>query len=258
MSVGAQGRSAFDSQGRPQGVAGASLIPHIGHALRTPLNSILGYTQILELDQAQPLTPVQKERVHQIQTAGWQLLQAIDDAVELARIVVGRLSVSMAPIALEPLLRDSLAQLDQPAVASRVRLDPDAGRDATVWTDPARLKQVMVRLVLGALRCDRGGGSVQIGARAGAEGEATIRIRGDGLALPAGQLETMFLPFDHLAAEDVPGQGVHLGLALAQKLVELMGGRIQVHRDPVSGSELRVLLRGPGSQAGQCGSADAA
>lgn len=250
MSDGADGLSAFDPQACPRGLAGAGLIPHIGHALRTPLNSILGYTQILELDQSQPLTPVQKERVQQIQTAGWQLLQAIGDAEDLARIAAGRLNISLAPVALEPLLRDSLAQLGGQAVSGRVRLDPDAGRDATAWADAARLKQAIVRLVLGALACDRRGGGVQIGVCPGVDGNAAIRMRGEALVLAAGELESMFLPFNDLGPEGAPGRRFQVGLALAQRLIELMGGRLQVHCDPVSGSELRVLLPKPAAQSG--------
>lgn len=255
MTAGSAVRSADDPQGRPRGV-GADLISHTGHALRACLNAILGYAQILELDRAHPLTPVQKERVDQIQASGWQLLRLIDDALELARIGAGQLAVSMEPVALAPLLRNSLAQLDEPAVSSRVGLDA-ASHDAIVWADPARLGQVVVKLLLGALKCDRHGGSVLVGLSQSAEGGTMIRIRGDGLALAPGQLEKMFLPLDHPAAKDGPAEGVQLGLVLAQKLVELMGGRLQVHRDPASGSELRILLRGHAPGGGPSSAADA-
>jgi signal transduction histidine kinase len=255
MTAGSAVRSADDPQGRPTGV-GAELISHTGHALRACLNAILGYAQILELDRANPLTPVQKERVDQIQASGWQLLRLIDDALELARIGAGQLAVSMGPVALAPLLRNSLTQLDEPAASSRVGLDA-ASHDAIVWADPARLRQVVVKLLLGALKCDRHGGSVLLGLGQSAEGGAMIRIRGDGLALAPGQLEKMFLPLDHPAAKDGPAEGIQVGLVLAQKLVELMGGQLQVHRDPASGSELRVLLRGHAAGGGPPSAADA-
>lgn len=67
------------------GTDAADLISRLSHSLRTPLNSILGYAQILALDRVEPLSPVQKERVERIQEAGWQLAKLIDDLVERAR-----------------------------------------------------------------------------------------------------------------------------------------------------------------------------
>jgi K+-sensing histidine kinase KdpD len=68
-----------------QEAAGTEVISHCRHAIRTPLNAMLGFAQILTLDREQPLSAVQRERLEQIQAAGWQLLQMIDDALELAR-----------------------------------------------------------------------------------------------------------------------------------------------------------------------------
>jgi signal transduction histidine kinase len=99
MSEGAPARPA-DAAQEP---AGTELISHCRHAVRTPLNAILGFAQILTLDRDQPLSVVQRERVDQIQAAGWQLLQMLDEALELARIaglaerMGGRLQVREAP-----------------------------------------------------------------------------------------------------------------------------------------------------------------
>ncbi len=104
MSDGAAAQSACGAHPGPPEVVDAELISHCRHALRTPLNAILGFAQILALDRDDPLTPVQKERVDQIQAAGWQLLRMIDDAVELARIAGlveqtgGRLQVHDDPV----------------------------------------------------------------------------------------------------------------------------------------------------------------
>ena len=238
-------QSASDPSPRGRQTQTSELISHCGHALRTPLNSILGFAQILALDPKQPLSSVQKERVEQIQTAAWQLLQMIDDAVELALLVAGRLNVSMEPVALEPLLRDGLAWLDERAAPDRVRVETGPALSATVWADPARLKQIITNLFRGVLQCARRGDAVRIGVRPHTDGGATLWMRGDAQARLVEQLESMFLPFDEPVPEDEHCRSVQIGLALAQKLVELMGGRLQVHRDPVSGSELRLLLRGP-------------
>ena len=96
-----------DAAARPTGgaqeAASADVVSHCRHAIRTPLNAILGFAQILTLDREQPLSAVQRERLEQIQAAGWQLLQMIDDALELARFagmterMGGRLQVREDP-----------------------------------------------------------------------------------------------------------------------------------------------------------------
>jgi signal transduction histidine kinase len=245
MSAGA----AADSTGDPQAAArkGIGLISHCGHALRTPLNAILGFAQILSLDRTNPLTPLQKERVEQIQAAGWQLLRMIDDAVELARIGAGRLHLSLRSVPLGPVLHASLARLGAQA-ADRVQLERGPELDSSARADPERLAQIVANLLLGALQCDRGG-LVRLGVRCATDGGATIWIQGSSPSAPAGQLEKMFLPIDELALDDQPGKNVQISLALTQKLIELTGGQLQVHRDAAPLFELRLQLPGADAEA---------
>jgi signal transduction histidine kinase len=234
MSAHAAGGAAGDAHAAAPQPVGASLISHFGHALRTPLNAMLGLTQILTLDRSQPLSPVQKEWVDQIEAAGWQLARLIDDAVDLARIATGNLAVSMQPVAVQALLRDCVAQIGTDA-QERVRIE--AAAEATVWADPLRLKQALVNLLRASLQSGRGGSEIRVGVR-----DATIRIRDGAQSLTEEQAERMFLPLDHPAADRAGVRSVQLGLALTQKLVELMGGRLQVHREPGSGHELQLRL----------------
>jgi len=258
MSAGAAADSARDPQQRPREIGGIGLISHCGHALRTPLNAILGFAQILALDRNHPLTPLQKERVEQIQAAGWQLLQMIDDAVELARIGAGRLNVSLGSVRLGPVLRNSLARLGTQAAAGRVQLEEGPGLEAAVWVDPERLRQIVANLLLGALQCDRGG-PVRLGVRAGVDGSATIWVQGTAPTMSQGHLEKMFLPLDDdLARDDVAGKNVQVSLALTQKLIELIGGSLQVHRDALPQFELRLRLRAAGADGEAPRLADAA
>jgi signal transduction histidine kinase len=245
MSAAAAGSSSDPHRG-PRELGNVGLISHCGHALRTPLNAILGFAQILTLDRDHPLTPIQKERVEQIQAAGWQLLQMIDDTVELARIEVGRLNISTTPVALGPVLHKSLVRLGTQAASDRIRLEPGPGLDATAWTDPERLEQIIANLVLGALQLSRSG-SVQIGVRLQGDEDATIWIRGAAPSMTSAQLQRVFLPLDHMAPDNPGSQSVQISLALTQKLVELTGSRLQVHQDPDSQFELQLQLRGPGA-----------
>jgi K+-sensing histidine kinase KdpD len=249
MSAAAAADSTGDPR-RPRDMGGIGLISHCGHALRTPLNAILGFAQILALDRQHPLTPLQKERVDQIQAAGWQLLRMIDDAVELARIGAGRMGVSLGLVTLAPVVRDGLARLGTQAAPDRVHLDEEADHEATAWADSERLGQIVANLVQGALQCNRLG-PVRIGVRSQVDGGATIWLRGSAPTMTPAQLEKMFLPLDDRALDDVPSQNVQVSLVLTQKLIELIGGRLQVRTDADSQFEVRLRLRAaaPGGEA---------
>jgi signal transduction histidine kinase len=257
MSVGAAADSARDPHQRPRELGSSGLISHCAHALRTPLNAILGFAQILALDRDQPLTALQKERADQIQVAGWQLLRMIDDVVELARIAAGRLSVSMGPVTVGPTLRDSLARLGTQAGPDRVHLEAGPGLEATAWADRDRLGQIVSNLILAALQCNRRD-PVRVGGRSQVDGGATIWIQGTAPSMTSEQLEQMFLPLDHLAPGDLPGPNVQVSLALTQKLVELIGGRLRVRRDADSRFELGLRLSGAETDGAAPRLADAA
>ena len=239
MTAEAAGRPAASAQQPLQQPVGAHLISHFGHALRTPLNAMLGLVQVLALDRAQPLSAAQRQWIDQIEAAGWQLARLIDDAVDLARIASGSLAVSEEPVAVHALLRDCLAQLGQDA-QDRVRIEP--GPETTAWADPARLKQAVVNLVRAMLQSGRGEGPIRISVQSPARQVAVIRIRDAAQSLTEEQMDRMFLPLDHPAADRASVSSVQIGLALTQQLVELMGGRLQVHREPESGLELQLRL----------------
>jgi signal transduction histidine kinase len=256
MSAGAAADSG-ERPRQPREIGGIGLISHCGHALRTPLNAILGFAQILTLDRNNPLTPLQKERVEQIQAAGWQLLRMIDDAVELARIGAGRLGVSLGPVTLGPVVRDGLARLGSQAAPDRVQLEVEPGEEACAWTDPERLRQIIANLVVGALQCSPRD-LVHVGVRSRDGGGATIWIKGAAPTMALRQLERMFLPLDDGSLDDLPSHNVQVSLALTQKLIELIGGQLQVQRDPGSQFELRLALRAAGADGETPRFADAA
>ena len=239
MNSGAAGRSSPGPEdAHTSRAAGAEVVSHCGHALRTPLNAILGFAQILLLDRSHPLSAVQKERVDKIQAAGWQMLQLIDDLVELSRMEEGRVEMPLTAVAVGPVIRDSLAQVAAQAAERQIGLQPDADLDATARANPPRLQQVLVNLLAGALRCARSGGVVRIGARTG-EQRVCIWIGDAGQTMTLEQLQQAFVP---LAQGLTSGQGLQIGVALAQKLVERMGGSLRIDRGAVSGCEVQVVL----------------
>ncbi len=222
--------------------AKSEFVSRMSHELRTPLNAILGFAQVLELDRRNPLTDVQADRVVRIQKAGWHLLALINEVLELSRIEAGALPLALGPVPLAGAVSESI-ELIAPTAAARgiaVELQLDADAPALVRADPTRLKQVLLNLLSNAVKYNRDGGRVDVLiGRAGAA--ATLRVRDTGSGMTEQQLARLFEPFDRLGASDAI-EGTGIGLTITRRLVELMGGQIEVASRPGHGTEFSLRL----------------
>ena len=236
--------------------AKSEFLSAMSHELRTPMNAILGFAQLLDGDQVQPLTNRQRGRVQQILTAGSHLLGLINDVLDLARVEAGRQPAAAGPVALQPLVAECLA-LMRPAAESRALQLADDGTAASAWVsaDRLRLRQVVLNLLSNAVKYNRPGGSVRVHAQACAGGWR-LAITDTGPGLDADQQRRLFTAFERLGAEAGPIEGAGIGLALSRRLVELMQGRIGVDSVPGQGSTFWVEL--PAADGGVFMGTDAA
>jgi signal transduction histidine kinase/ActR/RegA family two-component response regulator len=267
-----RGRTRYDADGRPLSIVGVTwdvtearaaeaalraketaerasqakseFLSRMSHELRTPLNAIVGFTQLLELDRADPLSPTQRERVGLIRSSGWHLLNLINDVLDLARIESGRAAVSMEVVAWKKVLDEAIAMV-QPEAAARAiaivaRTAPEV--PATLWADPVRLRQVLLNLLSNAVKYNRDRGRVEVEARA--EGSAVVLlVRDSGRGMSAGQIARLFQPFNRLGVDQAVPAGTGIGLAISQRLMQQMEGAIEVDSTPGVGSEFRLRLR---------------
>jgi PAS domain S-box-containing protein len=204
-------------------------LSRVSHELRTPLNAVLGFAQLLQMDQAEPLSPGQQRRVALIHQAGDYLLAMIGDLLDLSLVEAGRLAMQAEPVMLQPLLRDALDLLRGQADAARVTLalQPVAPTLAA-QADAMRFKQVLINLLSNGIKYNRPGGMVQVSARAD-RGQVVVDIRDTGIGLPPDRLDELFQPFQRLGREGGPIEGSGLGLALSHALVQAMGGGLTAH-----------------------------
>jgi PAS domain S-box-containing protein len=231
--------------------AKTEFLARMSHELRTPLNAVLGFSQLMEMDTREPLTAEQRRRVGFIRDAGTHLLQMIGDLLDLTRIESGKLALSLAPIALEPLLHECLEMLRPQADAGRVRLLPlQAGSDLHVVADPTRLRQVLINLLSNAVKYNRSGGSVQVSLHATAGGRVLLEVADTGVGIAATDLGRLFEPFNRLAHGQSKIEGTGIGLAVTKRLVELMGGHIDVQSRVGIGSTFSVGLPAAGADWG--------
>jgi PAS domain S-box-containing protein len=224
--------------------AKTEFLSRMSHELRTPLNAILGFAQVLELDPAQPLTPTQNERVGQISKAGWHLLTLINEILDLSRIEAGATRMAMAAVNLSELIDECATLIEPDAARRRLRLrqlqQPTA--PASAWADRMRLKQVLLNLLSNAVKYNREGGEIVIAHGSSTDGDAVISVRDTGHGLTQQQLEKLFQPFDRLGREESAIEGTGIGLTISLKLIEQMGGRLEVASEPGAGSEFRITL----------------
>jgi hypothetical protein len=225
--------------------AKSDFLSRMSHELRTPMNSILGFAQLLARKEL-PLD--QRRAVDHILKAGRHLLNLINEVLDISRIETDRQTFSLEPVPVAATLRETLS-LVRPLAAQRdCTIDDEAvvSLDLYVRADRQRLTQVMLNLLSNAVKYNRPGGTVHVTCElaSGALDQHMLCIHVDdtGRGVPSDKLEQLFVPFERLGAEQSDVEGTGLGLALSRRLVEAMGGRIDVQSTPGVGSRFTVVL----------------
>jgi len=207
-------------------LAKSEFLSSMSHELRSPLNAILGFAQLME-SGVPPPTATQKASIDQILHGGWYLLELINEILDLALIESGRLSLSMEPIALPEVLLDCQAMIEPQAQKSDIRISfPQFNAPCFVNADRTRVKQVIVNLMSNAIKYNRVGGAVEVTCKKVAAQRLRISVRDSGEGLSAEKLTQLFQPFNRLGQEVGAEEGTGIGLVVSKRLVELMGGEI--------------------------------
>lgn len=223
--------------------AKSEFLSRMSHELRTPLNAMLGFAQLLELDQRQPLTPEQQPWVSQIQQAGWHLLDMINDVLDLSRIESGNLRLQTETLNLIDLLDSTVAMVEADAQQRRIEISKDfAPGTATVLGDATRVKQILTNLLSNAVKYNTEDGRIHIACGVLAPDAVEIAVTDTGMGLTPAQLAKLFQPFNRLGRERSSQQGTGIGLVISQRLAELMGGSLRAHSVAGQGSVFILTL----------------
>jgi PAS domain S-box-containing protein len=217
-------------------LAKSDFLSSMSHELRSPLNAILGFAQLME-SGSPPLLPTQKTSIDQILQAGWYLLQLINEILDLALIESGKLSLSLEPISLPDILLDCQAMMEPHAHKSGIRVSfPRFDSPCFVNADRTRLKQVLVNLLSNAIKYNGAAGTVDVTCRADSRQRLRISVQDTGQGLSADQCAQLFQPFNRLGQEASTAEGTGIGLVVSKRLVEAMGGAIGVESSVGVGS----------------------
>ncbi len=223
----------------------------MSHELRTPLNAVLGFAQLLSMDSSVTLSDRQLRYLDNIQQSGRHLLSLINEVLDLSRVAAGQMPVQLERVhvaeAIDSVVGQSRSLIDE----KRLRLKLAAGTELAVYADARRLEQVLWNLVSNAIKFTEPEGGIELGAKA-AGSLIEIWVADTGIGIPAEQLSAIFDEFTQVESTlSRSYQGTGLGLALSRRLVELMGGTIEVTSSVGRGSRFLVRLRadaGAGAQ----------
>ena len=209
-------------------LAKSEFLSSMSHELRSPLNAILGFAQLMESDTPPP-TPIQKQSLDQITRAGWHLLTLINEVLDLAKVESGQVPLSPEPVSLAEVMLECKGMVEQQAQQRNIKLTfPRFDIPCYVRADRTRLKQVIINLLTNAIKYNLNQGVVEVKYTEGHSGRIRVNIRDTGAGLSPEQLGQLFQAFNRLGQDAAGVEGTGIGLVVSKRLVELMGGAIGV------------------------------
>lgn len=212
----------------------SEFLANTSHELRTPMNAILGFTEILseeDLDAEE-----RRKYLHHVRTSGRHLMGLIEDVLDLTKIDAGKMVVENIPYSPQQVLDEAAAMLRSQAEGKGLEFRSLVnGKQSEVLGDPTRLRQVLVNLGANAIKFTESG-SVELRIVCQAS-RLHVEVTDTGVGIPEHKLETIFGAFEQADASDTRRfGGTGLGLAISRELTRLMGGELNVRSTPGEGS----------------------
>lgn len=219
-------------------LAKSQFITNMSHELRTPLNSVIGFAQLLQLQETGDMGAESREFIGYIRDAGEQLLKMVADILDLSRLEIDRLLVTVEPVEVERFLTSCIKSFRPQAQARGIILEqmPFSHPGTQMQADPVRLAQIMSNLLSNAIKYNVDGGRVIVMAEVTPAQCVRITVTDTGPGVPLEREHELFQSFNRLGAEytEIPGAGI--GLTLSRNLARLLGGDVGYSRAPEQGA----------------------
>jgi signal transduction histidine kinase/DNA-binding response OmpR family regulator len=225
----------------------SSFLANLSHEMRTPMNAIFGFTELLE-----DLVQSERQRfyVKAIQQSGRALLDLIDDILDLSRIEAGKMTVEPVPTDLRELFESLHTVFSQMALEKGLRLRCHVAAEVPdgLLIDPIRLRQILINLIGNAIKyTEQGEVAFRLDVEPIANDElcvaCRIEVSDSGVGIAAADHARIFEPFTQVGDLSAPGRvGTGLGLSIVQRLVDLLEGRISIESELGQGTTVRLEL----------------
>jgi PAS domain S-box-containing protein len=220
----------------------SEFLARMSHDLRTPMNAIVGFSDLLAEQGEGPLNETQQLFVQRIQAGAKHLLDLISDLLDLSKIEAGRMALRREEFSAADAVNDVVSVLRPLADVKGISLNSSVPGRLSVHADRTRFKQVLYNLVSNAVKFTPQGGSVQVEARQ-QQDSVLFAVTDTGIGISAQDQEAIFNEFHQAhAGEAQAREGTGLGLAISRRLVELHGGSIWVESEPDRGSRFSFTL----------------
>jgi signal transduction histidine kinase len=242
------------------------------HEIRTPINAIIGYAQLLEMELSGPLTGAQREHLERIQASSQHLLALVNEILDLAKVESGQMTVRRERRRISEVVQEACELIHPQALACNLEVHSTAvdGEEVEFLGDADRVRQVLVILLTNACKFTDAPGEIRIhhgvsaetpmaGRLSGSGPWAWIEVVDSGIGIPAGKQESVFEPFiqaDQGLTRREGGTG--LGLAIGRQLARMMGGDLTLRSEEGSGSTFTLWLPSPERQLRPGGAAPVA
>lgn len=229
----------------PSGQGTHHFLSRVNQEMRTPLNAVIGFAQLLLQDSERPLDSFQRNRAEHIERAGAQLLELINDILDMARSESAHMNIPIEAVNIEALLNECVSIVAPWAATSGVTLIREAPSSGgcVAQANATRLKQAFLNLLSNAVKYNRSGGEVRVLCDGNADTSiARLIISDTGRGMNARQRQHLFHPPDHPGVERRQPERTGAGFTIAHKLVEAMNGAIAVQSEVGRGTTVTINL----------------
>jgi signal transduction histidine kinase len=218
----------------------AAFLAAVSHELRSPLNAILGFADILLTEVDGPLSADARQEVEQIRASGQHLLELINDILEFSALETGQLRLARGRVDLAALAAEVVREAAVTLAGKRVRIGVQGEASVFAHVDPKRTRQIFTNLVGNAIKFTvEGEVNVQVVRD---RAHALVAVSDTGPGISAAERAVIFEEYKQAKEERRHKRGTGLGLAIARRLVLMHGGTIQVESELGRGSTFKVYL----------------
>lgn len=222
----------------------SEFLANMSHELRSPLNGIIGFSELIQDGRIGPISDPMKDAVGRIHRSARHLLELISGVLDLSKIEAGRMEFRPVRVLISELIGEVIEILQAVAGEKQVRIETrvDVQVDEA-WIDPIRFKEILFNYLSNALKFTGPGGRVIVSLKAEGATEFRVEVTDTGIGISEEDLGRLFVEFQQLYNRRTKRyQGTGLGLALTKRLVEAQGGRIGATSRPGVGSTFFAVL----------------